>query len=133
MAHVISRIQKCLFFCLTDFNHYQGEVPVGRGALDGTFDLASDTEQTTAAGKPQAGIFLDCNKCYERVLLHTLKNFALESGYPTYALYAALDMYAGNREVLIQRAVSESVHATHGMPPGCGHAVDLLHAFCSRL
>eukprot|EP00971_Amphidinium_carterae_P155144 3076594-Amphidinium_carterae.2 len=27
------------------------------------------------------------------------------------------------------RAVSEAVTATHGMPPGCGHAVDLLHAF----
>eukprot|EP00971_Amphidinium_carterae_P334400 6469671-Amphidinium_carterae.1 len=24
---------------------------------------------------------------------------------------------------------SEPVHATHGMPPACGHAVDLLHAF----
>eukprot|EP00971_Amphidinium_carterae_P045752 900316-Amphidinium_carterae.1 len=38
----------------------------------------------------------------------------LESGYPTYALYSALDMYA---------------QTTHGMPPGCGHAVDQLHAF----
>eukprot|EP00971_Amphidinium_carterae_P350261 6491460-Amphidinium_carterae.1 len=47
----------------------QGEVPVGRGALDKTFDLAFDTERTTAAGKPQAGIFLDCSKCYERVPL----------------------------------------------------------------
>eukprot|EP00971_Amphidinium_carterae_P033145 652553-Amphidinium_carterae.1 len=37
----------------------RGEVPVGRGALDETFDLAFDTEQITAAGKPQAGIFLD--------------------------------------------------------------------------
>eukprot|EP00971_Amphidinium_carterae_P350262 6491460-Amphidinium_carterae.2 len=26
-------------------------------------------------------------------------------------------------------AVSEPVTATHGMPLGCGHAVDLLHAF----
>eukprot|EP00971_Amphidinium_carterae_P256400 5090926-Amphidinium_carterae.1 len=46
-----------------------------------------------------------------------------------YALYAALDMYAGRRRVLLQGAVSEPVTATHGMPPGCGHAVDLLHAF----
>eukprot|EP00971_Amphidinium_carterae_P275928 5475106-Amphidinium_carterae.1 len=38
-------------------------------------------------------------------------------------------MYAGRRRVLLQGAVSESVTATHGMPPGCGHAVDLLHAF----
>eukprot|EP00971_Amphidinium_carterae_P263410 5226246-Amphidinium_carterae.1 len=55
--------------------------------------------------------------------------FALESAYPLYALYAALDMYAGRRRVLLQGAVSEPVTATHGMPPGCGHAVDLLHAF----
>eukprot|EP00971_Amphidinium_carterae_P117003 2317112-Amphidinium_carterae.3 len=38
-------------------------------------------------------------------------------------------MYAGNRRILIQGAVSEPVQTTHGMPPGCGHAVDLLHAF----
>eukprot|EP00971_Amphidinium_carterae_P109731 2173590-Amphidinium_carterae.1 len=37
----------------------RGEVPVGRGALDETFDLAFDTELMSAAGKPQAGIFLD--------------------------------------------------------------------------
>eukprot|EP00971_Amphidinium_carterae_P072936 1442404-Amphidinium_carterae.1 len=70
----------------------------------------------------QAGIFLDCNKYCERVLLHTLEAFASESGYPTYALYAALDKYAGRRRILIQGAVSESVTATHGMPSGCGHA-----------
>eukprot|EP00971_Amphidinium_carterae_P149304 2960214-Amphidinium_carterae.2 len=46
-----------------------------------------------------------------------------------YALYAALDMYAGRRRVLLQGAVSELVTATHGMPRGRGHAVDLLHAF----
>eukprot|EP00971_Amphidinium_carterae_P260313 5164637-Amphidinium_carterae.1 len=107
----------------------RGEVPVGRGALDETFDLAFDTEQKTAAGKPQAGVFLDCSKCYERIPLCKLEKFALESGYPLYALYAALDMYAGRRRVLLQGAVSEPVTATHGMPPGCGHAVDLLHAF----
>eukprot|EP00971_Amphidinium_carterae_P110569 2190351-Amphidinium_carterae.1 len=83
----------------------------------------------SAAGKPQAGVFLDCSKCYERMPLHKLEDFALESGYPLYALYAALDMYAGRRRVLLQGAVSEPVTATHGMPPGCGHAVDLLHAF----
>eukprot|EP00971_Amphidinium_carterae_P233542 4634806-Amphidinium_carterae.1 len=99
------------------------------GALDETFDLAFDTEQITAAGKPQAGVFLDCSKCYERIPLNKLEAFALESGYPLYALYAALDMYAGRRRVLLQGAVSEPVTATHGMPPGCGHAVDLLHAF----
>eukprot|EP00971_Amphidinium_carterae_P033977 668889-Amphidinium_carterae.1 len=73
--------------------------------------------------------FLDCSKCYERIPLQTLETFALESGYPMYALYAALDMYSGRRRVLLQGAVSEPVTATHGMPPGCGHAVDLLHAF----
>eukprot|EP00971_Amphidinium_carterae_P166115 3292667-Amphidinium_carterae.4 len=29
----------------------------------------------------------------------------------------------------IQGAVSEPVQSTHGMPLGCGHAVDLLHVF----
>eukprot|EP00971_Amphidinium_carterae_P082354 1628259-Amphidinium_carterae.3 len=93
--------------------------PGGPGvpALDETFDLAFETEKITAAG--QAGIFLDC----------TLEQFALESGYPAYALYAALNMYAGRRRVLLQGGVSDPVTATHGMPPGCGHAVDLLHAF----
>eukprot|EP00971_Amphidinium_carterae_P234850 4660208-Amphidinium_carterae.1 len=37
--------------------------------------------------------------------------------------------FSGRRRVLLQGAVSEPVTATHGMPPGCGHAVDLLHAF----
>eukprot|EP00971_Amphidinium_carterae_P264162 5240461-Amphidinium_carterae.6 len=38
-------------------------------------------------------------------------------------------MYSGRRRVLIQGAVSQLVTATHDMPLGCGHAVDLLHAF----
>eukprot|EP00971_Amphidinium_carterae_P148881 2951664-Amphidinium_carterae.1 len=38
-------------------------------------------------------------------------------------------MYAGRQRVLIQGTVSQLVIATHGMPPGCGHAVDLIHAF----
>eukprot|EP00971_Amphidinium_carterae_P006108 120334-Amphidinium_carterae.2 len=84
----------------------RGEVPVGRGALDETFDLAFENEKITAAGQPQAGVFLDCSKCYERIPLQTLETFALESGYPLCALYAALDMYAGRRRVLLQGAVS---------------------------
>eukprot|EP00971_Amphidinium_carterae_P046112 907736-Amphidinium_carterae.2 len=39
----------------------RGEVLVERGALDETFDLAYETEQTTAAGILQAGIFPDCS------------------------------------------------------------------------
>eukprot|EP00971_Amphidinium_carterae_P086028 1701838-Amphidinium_carterae.1 len=38
-------------------------------------------------------------------------------------------MYSERRRVLTQGAVSQPVTATHGIPPGCGHAVDLLHAF----
>eukprot|EP00971_Amphidinium_carterae_P014315 282827-Amphidinium_carterae.1 len=83
--------------------------------------LAFETEQTTAAGVPQA-VFLDCSKCYVRIPLHKFETFALESGYPLYALHAALDMYAGRRRVLIQGVVSQPVAAAHGMPPGCGHA-----------
>eukprot|EP00971_Amphidinium_carterae_P205485 4078246-Amphidinium_carterae.1 len=43
------------------------EVPVGAGALDETFDLAFKTEIRNAGRAFQAGIFLDCSKCYERV------------------------------------------------------------------
>eukprot|EP00971_Amphidinium_carterae_P280121 5560519-Amphidinium_carterae.1 len=100
----------------------RGETPVGRGALDETFDLAFDIEQTSSAGVPQAGVFLDCRKCYERILLDRLEQFALESGYPLYALHTCLDMYSSRRRVLIQGAVSSPVTTINGMPPGCGHA-----------
>eukprot|EP00971_Amphidinium_carterae_P244788 4860245-Amphidinium_carterae.1 len=46
-----------------------------------------------------------------------------------YALYACLNMYSGRRRILIQGAVSLPVLATNGLPPDCGHAVDVLHAF----
>eukprot|EP00971_Amphidinium_carterae_P039113 768757-Amphidinium_carterae.1 len=42
------------------------EVPVGEGALDETFDLACKTEAKNASRQQQAGVFLDCSKCYER-------------------------------------------------------------------
>eukprot|EP00971_Amphidinium_carterae_P003384 66713-Amphidinium_carterae.2 len=73
------------------------EVLVGHGALDKTFDLAFETEQTIGAGVLQAGVFLNCSKCYERIpfkALQKLEAFALESGYPLYAHYAALSMYS---------------------------------------
>eukprot|EP00971_Amphidinium_carterae_P136280 2700252-Amphidinium_carterae.1 len=41
-------------------------------------------------------------------------------------------MYSGNRRILIQGAVSGAVQSTCGLPPGCGLAVDLLHAFLIR-
>eukprot|EP00971_Amphidinium_carterae_P132543 2625169-Amphidinium_carterae.1 len=109
--------------------------PVGTGALDETFDMAFETEQATAAGVLQAGVFLDCSKCYERIPLHKLEQFALERGYSLlkalYALYVLRDIYSGRRRVLIQVAVSLPVTASYGMPLGCGHAVDLLHALQS--
>eukprot|EP00971_Amphidinium_carterae_P265987 5276304-Amphidinium_carterae.1 len=49
----------------------RGEVPVGRGALDET--VAFETELTTASDTPQAGIFLNFSKCYERVPVATLE------------------------------------------------------------
>eukprot|EP00971_Amphidinium_carterae_P193317 3836290-Amphidinium_carterae.1 len=67
-----------------------------------TFDLAFKTETRTF----QAGLFLDCSKCYEHVPLAKLEQFALERGFPHYAL-----------------------QVTGGLPPRCGLAVDLLHAF----
>eukprot|EP00971_Amphidinium_carterae_P284378 5645757-Amphidinium_carterae.1 len=62
------------------------------------------------------GIVLDCSKCYERIPLSKLEQFALESGYPLYALYACLDMYSGRRRVLIQGSFSSLVTATNSMP-----------------
>eukprot|EP00971_Amphidinium_carterae_P230035 4565594-Amphidinium_carterae.2 len=80
----------------------RGETPVGCGALDETFDLAYEIEQTTAAGVPQAGIFLDCYR-------------SKVDTYPLYALYACLNMYSGRHRVLIQGAISASVMASHGV------------------
>eukprot|EP00971_Amphidinium_carterae_P279337 5545376-Amphidinium_carterae.1 len=91
----------------------RGETPVGQSALDETF----------------ARVFLDCSKCYERVPLSMLEQLAIESGCPLCALNVALNMYSGQRRMLVQGAVSEGVTATCGLPPGCGHAVDMLHAF----
>eukprot|EP00971_Amphidinium_carterae_P294640 5850538-Amphidinium_carterae.1 len=80
----------------------------------------------------QAGVFLDCSKCYERVPLAQLEQFAIERGFPLHALNCALNMYSGNRRILLQGAVSTAVQSTCGLPPGCGLAVDLLHAFLIR-
>eukprot|EP00971_Amphidinium_carterae_P323162 6422355-Amphidinium_carterae.1 len=41
-------------------------------------------------------------------------------------------MYSGQCRILSQGAVSEAVQVTCGLPPGCGLAVDLLHAFLVR-
>eukprot|EP00971_Amphidinium_carterae_P253769 5037781-Amphidinium_carterae.3 len=121
---------RCFRTCLAGRVYRPGRgAGIGRGALDETFDVAFDTELTTASDTPQAGIFLDCSKCYERVPLHTLETFALESGYPTYALYAALESRHGRR-ILIQGAANEPVYATHGMPLGCGHAA--VHVLCGE-
>eukprot|EP00971_Amphidinium_carterae_P247336 4911967-Amphidinium_carterae.2 len=110
----------------------RADTPVGQGALDETFDLAYLTEERSAAGKHQAGVFLDCSKCYERVPLRMLVEFAIESGYPLHAVNVVLNMYSGTRRILVQGAVSEGVTATCGLPPGSGHPVDLLHAFLIR-
>eukprot|EP00971_Amphidinium_carterae_P060505 1197579-Amphidinium_carterae.1 len=61
--------------------------------------------------------------------LSMLEQFAIESGYPLYALNVALNMCSGQRRILVQGAVSEGVTAMCDLPPGCGHAVDMLHAF----
>eukprot|EP00971_Amphidinium_carterae_P234294 4649297-Amphidinium_carterae.1 len=43
---------------------------------------------------------------YERVPLVQLEQFAIKRGFPLYALNCALNMYSGNRRILIQGAVS---------------------------
>eukprot|EP00971_Amphidinium_carterae_P222313 4412603-Amphidinium_carterae.1 len=72
-----------------------------------------------ASRQHQAGVFLDCSKCYERGPLAQLEQFAIERGFPLYALNCALNMYSGNRRILIQGAVSGAVQSTCGLPPGC--------------
>eukprot|EP00971_Amphidinium_carterae_P312973 6219564-Amphidinium_carterae.2 len=80
-------------------------------ALDENFNLVYLTEERNAVGQHQAWVFLDCSQCYERLPLRMLEDFALESGYPLYALNVALNMYSGNRRILVQGAVSEGVQA----------------------
>eukprot|EP00971_Amphidinium_carterae_P342650 6482035-Amphidinium_carterae.1 len=53
-----------------------------RCACNETFDLAYLTEERSAPWQHQAGVFLDCSKCYEWVSLGMLEQFAIESGYP---------------------------------------------------
>eukprot|EP00971_Amphidinium_carterae_P011711 230580-Amphidinium_carterae.1 len=93
----------------------RGEVPVavGEGALDETFDLAFKTEARNASRQHQTA--LNLNSLPLRGLVH--------------ALNCALNIYSGSRRILIQGAVSDAVQSTCGLPPGCGLAVDLLHAF----
>eukprot|EP00971_Amphidinium_carterae_P184856 3670010-Amphidinium_carterae.1 len=77
------------------------------------------TEARNASRQHQAGVFLDCSKCYERVPLAQLEQFAIERGFPLYALNCALNMYSGSR-ILIQGAVSDPVQSTCGLTHGCG-------------
>eukprot|EP00971_Amphidinium_carterae_P187567 3722565-Amphidinium_carterae.1 len=65
--------------------------PVGEGALDETFDLVFKTEARNASRQHQAGVFLDWSKCYARVPLAQLEQFAIERGFPLYALNCALN------------------------------------------
>eukprot|EP00971_Amphidinium_carterae_P329143 6461432-Amphidinium_carterae.3 len=97
-----------------DVRAARGEVPVGRGALDETFDLAYETEQTTATSVPQAGVFLGYAKCYERIPLHTLETFALESGYPRYALYAGFTLRSAGRHIAVRKYVDDMVLVAKG-------------------
>eukprot|EP00971_Amphidinium_carterae_P279159 5541556-Amphidinium_carterae.1 len=62
----------------------------------------------------------------------TLEQFASERGFPLYVLNVAWNMYSGQRRILIQGVFNDAMHVTSGLPPGCGLAVDLLHAFLVR-
>eukprot|EP00971_Amphidinium_carterae_P180760 3585398-Amphidinium_carterae.2 len=104
--------------------------PVGAGDLDETFHLAFKTEARNASRVLQAGIFLDCSKCYERVPPAQLEQFAIERGFPLYALNAALNMYSGGRRILIQGVVSEAVQSTCGLPLGCGLSISCMPFLC---
>eukprot|EP00971_Amphidinium_carterae_P012005 236855-Amphidinium_carterae.1 len=80
-------------------------------------------ERATAKEVPFAAVFLDCSKCYERVNLDLLEEFARQAGFPSQALALALDMYKGLRRILVNGAPSEPVEASSGIPAGCGIAV----------
>eukprot|EP00971_Amphidinium_carterae_P090951 1800221-Amphidinium_carterae.1 len=97
--------------------------------------LAFKTEARNASRQHQAGVFLDCSKCYERVPLAQLEQFAIERGFPLYALKCALNMYCGNSRILIQGAVSGAVRSTCGLPrvrTCCRPSTMNLHAFLIR-
>eukprot|EP00971_Amphidinium_carterae_P287303 5703343-Amphidinium_carterae.1 len=68
-----------------------GFTPVGRGALDEAFDLSLEVEELSRTGKPVAGVFLDCSKCYERVSLELLGEAAQAANFPPSLLEVALD------------------------------------------
>eukprot|EP00971_Amphidinium_carterae_P159203 3156356-Amphidinium_carterae.1 len=93
----------------------------------------------SAAGQHQvghSGVCLDCSKCYERVLLRMLEEFALESAYPLHALNVALNMhivlYNGSRCILVKGAISEGVTARVVSRSAVDNAVDMMHAFLVR-
>eukprot|EP00971_Amphidinium_carterae_P046393 913396-Amphidinium_carterae.1 len=65
------------------------------------------TEARNASRVVQAGIFLGCLECYERVPLAQLELFAIEPGFPFYAS----NMYSSRRRILVQGAVGELLHA----------------------
>eukprot|EP00971_Amphidinium_carterae_P200532 3979303-Amphidinium_carterae.1 len=52
----------------------------------------------------------------------------LDLAYITEDSQCCLDKYSGSRCILVQGEISDSVIATCGLPPGCGHAVDMFHA-----
>eukprot|EP00971_Amphidinium_carterae_P117533 2328388-Amphidinium_carterae.1 len=95
-----------------------GYTPAGRGALDEAFDLSLKVEELFGKGVPVAGVFLDCSKCYKRVLLSGLEAAARQAEFPESMLAVALNMYRGRRRVLVNGAVSSAYQARSGLPAG---------------
>ena len=110
-----------------------GHRPVGEGALDTAFLLAREAESNSAKGRPFGAIFLDCSKCYERVNLAHLHTKLQEAQVPKHLIAPALNMYHAARRCLVSGAVSSEVFATHGIPPGCGLAVDFITSTSKKL
>eukprot|EP00971_Amphidinium_carterae_P215903 4285631-Amphidinium_carterae.1 len=105
-----------------------GDSFASQGALDKVFGLAFITEGVVLLVSTKLASSLTVASDM-RVSLRMLEEFALESSYPLYVLNVVFNMYNGNRRILVQDAISEGVQTTCGFPPGCGRAVDLLHAF----
>eukprot|EP00971_Amphidinium_carterae_P240579 4776157-Amphidinium_carterae.7 len=90
----------------------RGEPPVGQGALDETFDLAYLTESVVLRGNIKLVFSANATSGFRSICL---KSLPLKVRKQTHSGAGC--------------CYSEGVTATCGLPRGCGHAVDLLHAF----
>eukprot|EP00971_Amphidinium_carterae_P339045 6476653-Amphidinium_carterae.1 len=99
------------------------ELPVGRGALHATCDLAHTAEEACTIREQCAAMLLDWSTCYERVDLNKFKGAGCASrkSQSGLSIISGLqgNMHQGRRRVLLNGALSELV-ATLGIPASWG-------------